>query len=67
MRAGGESSEIKEAKPSVGRESDAVTRRLHANRIDRLRMLGNGVVWLCASKAFSELLKLHKEDAEDND
>jgi hypothetical protein len=49
----------------VGGKPDVVTRGLHANRIDRLRMLGNGVVWLTAAKAFSELLKLHIEDVED--
>jgi DNA (cytosine-5)-methyltransferase 1 len=62
VRSGGGTSEGEEAKPLVGGKPDAVTRGLHPNRIDRLRMLGNGVVWLTASKAFSELLTLHKED-----
>jgi hypothetical protein len=64
LRSSGESSEVKEAQPNVGREPDAVTRGLHADRIDRLRMLGNRVVWLTASKAFSELFVLIREDVE---
>jgi DNA (cytosine-5)-methyltransferase 1 len=62
LRSSGESSEEQETQSIMGRESDAVTRGLHSNRIDRLRMLGNGVVWLSAAKAFSELLEQQQQD-----
>lgn len=67
MRSSSESREDEEAEPGLGRESDVVTRGLHETRIERLRMLGNGVVWLTAAKAFSELLTLHQEDAREYD
>lgn len=53
-----------EAEPRLGGEPNAVTRGLHEHRIERLRLLGNGVVWLTASKAFSELLAMQQEDFE---
>ena len=67
LRSSGETSEGKKTEPVVGRELDAVTRGLHANRIERLRMLGNGVLWLTASKAFSELLDQHEEHFKELD
>jgi hypothetical protein len=45
----------------VGGEPDAVTRGLHNNRVDRLRLCGNGVMWLTAAKAFSELSEKHEK------
>ena len=62
LRSSSESSEEQEAQSVMGGESDDVTRGLHSNRIDRLRMLGNGVVWLTAAKAFSEMLDQHRSD-----
>jgi hypothetical protein len=44
-----------EAQSSVGRAVNGP-----ANRIDRLRLLGNGVVPQCAEKAFIELWKAHE-------
>jgi hypothetical protein len=57
----------------MGGEPDVVTRGLHKNRVDRLRLCGNGVLWLTAAKAFSELSEKHekyikeKENDEDED
>lgn len=65
LRASSESGQGQEVEPIVGGELDATAQGLHANRIDRLRMLGNGVVWLTAAKAFSELLIQHQENVED--
>jgi site-specific DNA-cytosine methylase len=62
---GGDAEE--EIEPELGGEPNAVTHGLHEHRIERLRLLGNGVVWLTASKAFSELLTLHKEDFDYHD
>ena len=67
LRSGSETSEGKKTEPIMGREPNAVTRGLHTNRIERLRMLGNGVLWLTASKAFSELLDQHEEHFEELD
>lgn len=48
--------------PFVGGELDDVTDGLHANQIrqDRLRLCGNGVVWLTAARAISEIYIKHK-------
>lgn len=57
---------------NVGGKHNAVTRGLHKYRVDRLRLCGNGVLWLTAAKAFSELSEKHekyikeKEDGLDN-
>lgn len=67
MRSSSESSEDEEAESRLGGKLDAITRGLHETRIERLRMLGNGVVWLTAAKAFSELLELHQEDVREYD
>lgn len=67
LRSGGETGEGKKTESIVGRKLDAVTRGLHSNRIERLRMLGNGVLWLTASKAFSELLDQHEEHFKELD
>jgi len=67
LRSSSESREDEEVEPRLGGESDVVTRGLHETRIERLRMLGNGVVWLTAAKAFSELLVLHQEDVREYD
>ena len=39
-------------KPKLGRTVDGPPRRLDANRVDRLRLLGNGIVPATAEKAF---------------
>ena len=65
LRTGGEPGEEQEAQSLMGGKPDAPAGGLYANRIDRLRMLGNGVVWLTAAKAFSELLVQHQENVED--
>ena len=67
LRSSSESREDEEVEPRLGGEPDVVTRGLHETRIERLRMLGNGVVWLTAAKAFSELLVLHQEDVREYD
>ena len=67
LRASSEPGEDEEVESRLGREPNVVTRGLHETRIERLRMLGNGVVWLTAAKAFSELLKMHQEDVEEYD
>jgi DNA (cytosine-5)-methyltransferase 1 len=48
--------------PFMGREFDDVTDGLHVNQIrqDRLRLCGNGVVWLTAARAISEIYIKHK-------
>lgn len=48
--------------PFMGGELDDVTDGLHVNQIrqDRLRLCGNGVVWLTAARAISEIYIKHK-------
>ena len=51
------------AKPFVGRGIDDATHGLHPNQIrqDRIRLCGNGVVWLTAARAISEIYVKHKK------
>ena len=51
------------AQPELGGEPDDVTQGLHLNQIrqDRLRLCGNGVVWLSAGRAVSEIYVKHKK------
>jgi DNA-cytosine methyltransferase len=41
-----------QAKSRLGRTANGATRRMDSNRLNRLRLLGNGVVPDCAAKAF---------------
>jgi len=51
------------SKPIVGGGIDDATHGLHVNQIreDRIRLCGNGVVWLTAARAISEIYVKHKK------